>query len=167
MRELNFESGNVVPIGSPVRLGTEMGPVSGPSCKEWLRLGDWNAPERSGSWTGTKEAQIRVPLAKNELNKLSVKMVASTLTGLGFYDKPQTVTLRIGDRIASEHEFVPGDGWRSFRFEVKDSDWLEDSNLILTIEIDAISTPVELGLSPDPRKLGVVVQSLLIERKSE
>ena len=167
VRELNFESGNVVPIGSAVRLGLEMGPVSGPSCKDWLRLGDWNVPERSGSWTGIKAAQIRVPLAKNAVNKFSVKMVASTLTGLGFYDKPQKVTVRIGNRIASEHEFVRGDGWRSFQFEMKDSDWLEDSQLILTVEIDAISTPAELGLSPDTRKLGVVVQSLLIEKKSE
>jgi len=166
LRDLNIECGDRVPIGVPIRLGLAGGPVSGDGCKDWLKAGGWHPPERNGSWTSQACAEIHVPLKASSEEKYTATIVASTLGGLGFYEATQTVSIKIGDETVAYRDFAARDGWKSLDFELAPSHWPADGTLVLSICIDPIANPTELGLSTDTRNLGVLMQSLQFRRKT-
>ena len=96
-----------------------------------------------------------------------MKVFASTLTGLGFYDQPQTVRLKIGDRIVASQGFVRGSGFLEIPFDMDQRDLSSDGNLVLDVEVEDILNPAKLGISADTRNLGVLIQNLTIRLRFE
>ena len=163
VHSFNIELGDFVPLDTPVLFGLDAGPAGGESGAKWL-VGGWHGQEQNGTWTSEKSSSIRVPLKATSNDKFRLAIVASTLTGLGAYDQPQTVNLKIGDRIASSQRFTAGSGWHTFEIDVTDSDWSSEGSLLIEVSSESVPNLAELGLSPDTRNLGVLVQNLVIKR---
>lgn len=166
VHDLNIECGEHATLNIPIRFGLESGRLGGESGAKWL-VGGWHPQERSGTWSSEKSSKLHVPLKAEPGDKFSVKVIASTLTGLGFYDQPQTVRLKIGDRIVASQGFVRGSGFLEIPFDMDQSDLTNVENLVLEVEVEDILNPAKLGISADTRNLGVMIQNLTVRRRYE
>lgn len=166
VHDLNIECGEHATLNIPIRFGLEAGLLGGESGTKWL-MGGWHPQELSGTWSSEGSAKIHVPIKAEPGEKFSVKVIASTLTGLGFYDQPQTVRLKIGDRIVASQGFVRGNGFLAIPFDLEQSELTNNGILVLEVKVEDILNPTKLGLSTDTRNLGVMLQNLTIVRRSE
>lgn len=166
VHNLNIECGEHATFNTPVRFGLEAGPLGGESGAKWL-VGGWHPQELSGTWSNERTAKVHVPFKAELGDKFSVKVIASTLTGLGFCDQFQTVRLKIGDRIVASQGFVRGTGFLAIPFDMEQSELSNTGVLLLDVEVEDILNPAKLGLSTDKRNLGVMIKSLSIGRRSE
>ena len=166
VHDLNIECGEHATLNIPIRFGLEAGPLGGEGGAKLL-VGGWHPQERSGTWSSEKSSKLHVPLKAEPGDKFGVKIFASTLTGLGFYDQPQTVRLKIGDRIVASQGFVRGSGFLEIPFDMDQSDLTNDGNLVLDVEVEDILNPAKLGISADTRNLGVMIQNLTIRLRFE
>ncbi len=159
---LNVECGDYVSLGRPVRFCLGSSQYQGDLATRWL--GDqWHPPEVAGIWSKQAATPIRIPLADPPA-WVSVTLSASTLTGIGWSDQPQTVTVQIGSRVAATKTFARGDGYGSLRFDVNREELAADGSLQMSLLIDDVINPAKRGVSNDTRDLGVYLQGLVIER---
>lgn len=149
--------------GTTVFFGTASS-GEGRSCvaNNWLREG-WNSKEQAGVWSKEKNAVIVIPTKGLSQGALVLTLSIGTFTGLGFYDSPQSMTLRDGIRILTTRTDKKGVGFQPLRIQIPSNKWSPGKDINLSIDVDHTINPAKEKLSNDTRDLGVYIQSLKVE----
>ncbi|CAN7181748.1 hypothetical protein [Bosea sp. LjRoot237] len=140
---------------------------SGPSCAGRRYLGaGWGLPEATGVWTTADKAQIKLPARGLPAGELEAVLNASSFTGLGFYPGVQRVTVEVSGKPLAEWSFMANQP-RATRFHIPAEARNQDGDLDVTFSIHDPVQPSAAGLSPDQRKLGLNLCSLLLRPAEE
>jgi len=140
---------------SGLRIGQSLY-LSDPAAHRILKLTGFSRPESSGAWTDSILATIDLKLAaeSKEIGRLRLHMMPFVTE-----EKGQTLRLRCGDGPEKVVEFSPGTlAWRIIDLPLAGV----HSNTFIRIRIAVGQTfvPSKLGISPDPRALGVLIRNI-------
>jgi len=115
-------------------------------------LSGWSTPEHWGVWSNSRSASILVPCPQLTEAQRSF-MIVLTLTGFVAADRTGTeVSIRLGEktlwsgRLGAEPMDIPLNIERA---------WCSDKRVKLELDIPHPQSPAQLGVSDDPRMLGV------------
>ena len=154
----SFTSGTILFFGNEI-------PDQEPnSCLgDFLLQDGWNSRGRIGTWSKMQEAAIAFPTKGFQQGPLTLTLQVGTLTGLGYYDIPQTLTVRAGNVLLATRTDEKDDGLQPLQIQIPNSLWKQGDDIILSIEVDPIVNPAKEKLSNDTRNLGVYLESFKIE----
>lgn len=119
----------------------------------------WSYAEAWGVWTHGDEAIIRLPIRDRAKWRV-------TLTGHGFVSNGSRelgVVVRQGGAQLSEWTCSAAEARFRKEFEVEGQG--SGEGVLLKFEIRNATSPAEAGISADPRKLGLALESLEVERR--
>src|SRR4030095_10065815 len=126
---------------------------SDPAASRILKLTGFSRPESDGRWTDGSLATIDLKLAPEsvEIGRLRIHVMPFVTE-----DKGQTLRLRCGEGPEQVVEFFSGTlAWRMVDLPL--TGVRADSSVLIQIAVAHTSVPSKLGISPDPRALGVMV----------
>jgi hypothetical protein len=124
-------------------------------------LGDgWAALEPTGVWTVEESAVISLRLA--DPKPVDVDVVLD-LVPFVTRDHPELdVEVWARERRVAAHVFRYGDSGRPLRVHLPAALMDEEGRAVLELRVHEPARPIDVGLSEDPRRLGVHLQSLAI-----
>ncbi len=114
----------------------------------------WSSPEAIGTWTNGPEASLRVSGLSPDRGELTIRAIA-----LGFYAKSHTevnVTVSVNGHEVTVWALRMTDK-SSERVAEAPSAFLGPPVTTISFAIDDARSPLELGVSADPRKLGMLL----------
>src|SRR5262249_31448931 len=130
--------------------------LSSPDAEGMVRLAGFNGPDPDGRWTDSALATIDLKLAPEsvEMGRLRLHLMPFVTE-----DKGQTLRLRCGEGPEQVVEFSPGTlAWRSVDLPLAGVQ--ADGHAQIQLVVGQTFVPLKLGMSPDPRALGVMVQKI-------
>lgn len=123
----------------------------------------WYQPEKSGTWSTDGDAVLAIALSDvNDREKLE-KGLNLSVTGLAFLaeKQPQTsVKLICNQQLIKEWDFSLGDSLKTLSAFIPPEIVLKEEVLEIIFRCQSSKSPKELGISPDPRKLGFFVKEI-------
>jgi UDP-perosamine 4-acetyltransferase len=129
---------------------------SDPAASRILKLTGFSRPESDGRWTDGTVATIDLKLAPEsvEIGRLRLHMMPFVTE-----DKGQTLRLRCGEGPEQVVEFFSGTlAWRMVDLPL--TGVRADTSVRIQIAVAHTFVPSKLGISPDPRALGVMVRRI-------
>jgi UDP-perosamine 4-acetyltransferase len=129
---------------------------SDPAASRVLRLTGFSRPESDGRWTDGTLATIDLKLAPEsvEIGRLRLHMMPFVTE-----DKGQTLRLRCGEGPEQVVEFFSGTlAWRMVDLPL--TGVRADTSVRIQIAVAHAFVPSKLGISPDPRALGVMIRRI-------
>src|SRR5215813_12552649 len=130
--------------------------LSSPDAEGMVRLAGFNGPDPNGRWTDSTLATIDLKLAPEsvEMGRLRLHLMPFVTE-----DKGQTLRLRCGEGPEQVVEFSPGTlAWRIVDLPLAGVQ--ADGHAQIQLVVGQTFVPLKLGMSPDPRALGVMVQKI-------
>src|SRR5262249_45724722 len=130
--------------------------LSDPAANRILKLTGFSRPESDGRWTDGRQATIDLKLAPEsvEMGRLRLHLMPFVTE-----DKGQTLRLRCGEGPEQVVEFSPGTlAWRIVDLPLAGVQ--ADGHAQIQLVVGQTFVPLKLGMSPDPRALGVMVQKI-------
>src|SRR5262249_54057455 len=130
--------------------------LSSPDAERMLRLAGFSRPDPDGRWTDGTQATIDLKLAPESVEKgrLRLHMMPFVTEETG-----QTLRLRCGEGPEKVVEFSPGSlAWRIVDLPLTGVQ--ADGHAQIQLVIGQTFVPLKLGMSSDPRALGVMVQKI-------
>jgi UDP-perosamine 4-acetyltransferase len=130
--------------------------LSSPNIDHIVHLAGFSGPDPDGRWTDSALATIDLKLAPESLEKgrLRLHMVPFVTEHKG-----QTLRLRCGEGPEKVVEFLPGKfAWRMVDLPLAGVQ--ADGHTQIELKVGHTFVPVKLGMSPDPRALGVMVRQI-------
>ena len=121
-----------------------------------LALSGWGDPENWGVWSISKKAEILVPQFDKTLYPLNLNLE------FGVFIVPEHPSQRV--RILLDGEEVYNSVVTEEGYPVSLSVEIKETNRSLTIEAPDAVSPISLGVSRDPRQLGVSISRLYFSR---
>jgi len=123
----------------------------------------WYQPEQSGTWSVGGDGVLAIALSGvNDREKLE-KGLNISVVGLTFLaeQKPHTsVKLICNQKLITEWNFNLGDSLKTLSVFVPPEIVLKEEVLEIIFRCQSSKSPKELGISPDPRKLGFFVKEI-------
>src|SRR5215471_63676 len=129
---------------------------SDPAANRILKLTGFSRPESDGRWTDGTQATIDLKLAPEsfETGRLRLHMMPFVTE-----DKGQTLRLRCGEGPEQVVEFSPGTlAWRIVDLPLAGVQ--ADGHAQIQLVVGQTFVPLKLGMSSDPRALGVLIRKL-------
>src|SRR5215831_12157562 len=129
---------------------------SDPAASRILKLTGFSRPESDGRWTDGTQATIDLKLAPEsvEIGRLRLHLLPFVTE-----DKGQTLRLRCGEGPEKVVEFSPGTlAWRIVDLPLAGVQ--ADGHAQIQLVVGQTFVPLKLGMSPDSRALGVMVQKI-------
>src|SRR5262249_30708493 len=129
---------------------------SDPAANRILKLTGFSRPESDGRWTDGTQATIDLKLAPEsfETGRLRLHMMPFITE-----DRGQTLRLRCGEGLEKVVEFSPGAlAWRTVDLPLTGVH--SDTFIRIRIAVGQMFVPSKLGISPDPRALGVLIRKI-------
>jgi tetratricopeptide (TPR) repeat protein len=144
----------------PLRLGETVPVAQGAPGRCRLAAG-WSAPEDWGAWTEGATAALLLELEKPVTGDLWITLQAHAFTP-AVRPRCRVLASVLGHRLA-EIEFEPSMTDHAWSFRCPRA--LAAASRVLKIHLDIpdAASPSELGLSPDPRRLGLALHSLRVD----
>src|SRR5262249_50276862 len=130
--------------------------LSDPAANRILKLTGFSRPQSDGRWTDGPVATLDVKLASApvEMGRLRLHMLPFVTE-----DKGQSLRLRCGEGPEKTVEFLPGTlAWRTVDLPLTGVH--SDTFIRIRIAVGQMFVPSKLGISPDPRALGVLIRKL-------
>ena len=130
--------------------------LSDPAAHRILKLTGFSHPQSDGRWTDGPVATLDVKLASApvEMGRLRLHMLPFVTE-----DKGQSLRLRCGEGPEKTLEFSPGTlAWRIVDLPLTGVH--SDTFIHIRIAVGQMFVPSKLGISPDPRALGVLIRKL-------
>lgn len=112
----------------------------------------WERPDRTGAWSNNSDARIIFEMAHPEDTTLVI-----TAKSLAKLTPPQVLSLFSGDHLLGSTELHPDFTESVFKMP---SNTLSQGWNVLTLQCSRLDRPVDLGLSPDSRKLGACIHAI-------
>src|SRR5215468_438961 len=130
--------------------------LSDPAAHRILKLTGLSHPQSDGRWTDGPIATLDVKLASApvEMGRLRLHMLPFVTE-----DKGQSLRLRCGEGPEKTLEFSPGTlAWRIVDLPLTGVH--SDTFIHIRIAVGQMFVPSKLGISPDPRALGVLIRKI-------
>lgn len=129
------------------------------------QFGDWSSSEPSGTWTNGAEAHLLLKLSEPITDDLILNIEASPF--VNEKHTQQKIDLLVNHHLVSQWTFKQGE-IVSNNYQVPISKQLIDNSPFLQITFRILNplSPQELGLSDDPRLLGLFVTRIQLYQKS-
>ena len=133
-----------------------------PTCigKGFLGSG-WGPVENKGVWARSKNASITLAVP-NVQDALELEFELSTLTGLGYFDEPQTVYVSVDGSAEKRWIFTKGRAIPAEDMRINISPREGRLFLEINLRVDSLVNLSRLGLANDTRDLGVHLHSVTL-----
>jgi hypothetical protein len=126
-----------------------------------LEMSGWSGPEPNGTWSDGGWASIRIPLDPMPAGGVRVKLSGSVFVNERL--STQKIILKSdGQEIDFWTTKFPGARF-SREFIIQNEDLHKHGFLIIDFVFPNAMSPAQLGLSRDPRRLGVALNALQAE----
>ncbi len=159
-RQLGIHVGSlaVEPVDRRVPVGEEVHFCTGSGAERLLGEG-WSAPEPTGVWTDGDEARLALRLTGSP--PAAVELVLDVVPFL----TPEHATLQVevwmGEERVAVQTFRHGEAVRPLRVHLPDALMDAKRRVLLDLRLRHPVRPIDLGLSADPRRLGLHLRSLM------
>ncbi|MGD9707687.1 MAG: hypothetical protein AB7V07_08520 [Candidatus Delongbacteria bacterium] len=125
------------------------------------KLSGWSKPESTHTWTNGNEAVLSVNVSDSKDKNLRLRLKASPF--LGGKLKQQEVGVHVNDTKVAHWSVAKNDWYEA----VIPADVNKDGKLMIKFTISDPTSPKEIGMSKDPRKLGIDVKEMVITEGQE
>jgi hypothetical protein len=122
-----------------------------------MKIYGWDRGERGGSWTLGRTARLAIPVDGLES---PARLVVNARGMAPRRQDRLTLAVSVNGQPVGSYEFRHRSGYRTFAFDLPDD---VASPVVVDFEIDEPRSPRQLGLSDDPRLLGVAVRWMKFE----
>lgn len=119
-------------------------------------LEGWSRPEREWTWTDGNAATLTIPVESTK-NSINLKVVSDPFIRPGKIEK-QRVNILVNNQKVGEWVFTEF-GTQERNIDIPNN-LIDNSMLYITFELPDAVSPLELGVSEDPRKLGIAFRSI-------
>ncbi|HEY0182518.1 MAG TPA: hypothetical protein VGC09_06880, partial [Rhodopila sp.] len=160
---LRIGCGDHVAAGQVMQFGRDA-PSPGCYAAAYLKSG-WAPLEATGTWSTSPVATLQIPTENMTASDLDLVIDASSYSGMGFYDRPQTVRIAVNGRPVASWQFGTTSPSPITPITLHAEDWQEDAALNITFETSPLLNPKQLGKADDTRNLGLFLRSVVIRPK--
>jgi len=126
--------------------------------KRYLSEG-FSMPEPWGTWSAEEQAQVKFALSKAPTQPISVVLTSTAWLAKGHESFTATAYFR-GKQVAT-HEFTDSKAI-DWQFYIPPQEVSTDREIVINLKFSNSTTPLRVGQSADPRKLGIGLQSLKV-----
>jgi hypothetical protein len=148
-----YNSAMLAPSGKTIYLNDK-----NPQTKQYLVAG-FTWPEAWGIWSDEEQAEIKFSLSKSPFQPVSVVLTSTAWLAKGHESFTATAFFK-GKQVAS-HEFSDPKAI-DWQFNIAPQDIGADREIVIKLKFTNSTTPLKVGQSADPRKLGVGLQTLKV-----
>jgi len=130
----------------------------------FAREGWWSRPDAWGTWTNGRRAVVRLPPPEPAEVGVSLDMMMAAFVNRAH--PRQRVLLRVNGRPLQSWVFRDGDfdgGPKRFRVAIPPAVIAEGRALRVEFELPDATSPMALGLSEDPRELGLAMVRMSVQ----
>jgi hypothetical protein len=160
MKELRFAGSIDASEPMTYRPGETIDFKRGGNSRAYVSTG-WSVEEDAGTWSDDEEAILRLKL--DPPYKASMELVVMALAFVSHEHPKESVAVVANGELIANWTFQDGQSWTEWRAQIPAE--VVQSNIIkLSFRISDPISPKNLGLSPDTRKLGIMVQQLRINK---
>jgi hypothetical protein len=125
-------------------------------------LGDgWSALEPAGVWTVAERARLALRLA--DVANTDVNLVLDVVPFVNIPHPELGVEVWAGEALVADQVFRYGDAVQALRVRLPATAIDDDGRVVLDVHVRDPARPIDLGLSNDPRLLGLHLRSLSIQ----
>jgi len=124
-------------------------------------LSGWHAQEHSGFWSEGSGASLKVNLDQPTQQDLVLRIVAGGL--LNQKQPTQEVQVFLNDQPAGSWTFDASKNVSDYQIPLTGALLPKSGELILRFEVPGAKSPKDLGISEDPRQLGLFLRELTLE----
>lgn len=117
----------------------------------------WSTPEPWGIWSQEATACIHIPIPRNAQRLMLILSFHAFV--VESHPKAQ-IGIYINDKLVDSIEFPYGLDYQNWTYQLTEADTLHRSSLNIVFTIFSPKSPLELGLSPDQRKLGIGLRNI-------
>jgi hypothetical protein len=119
---------------------------------------EWNAPESWGAWTASETASFEASIPDGA--PATVQMQVQGFLGVG---SPIALDVLVDGEVALSTSFTPGNSMQLLKVPIA-SRAAEDGVVEIQLRVPRVDSPQSLGLSEDPRPIGVGVHWIRLDR---
>jgi hypothetical protein len=127
-------------------------------------LKGWSGQENWGTWTEGSKASLKLPFAVAALPAGQDVQLTIEASAFGSPKHPrQTVRVIVNDEDMGDFSFQAADGPQTLAVKIPRRTAVKQYPIAIVLDLDDATSPEALGLSQDPRMLGLGVRGMMLK----